>query len=158
MTAQRTPVRGIPQVPGSPDYAAMRIETDSAAATEAAAAELAGRLRRGDVVLVSGELGAGKTTFVRGAARALGVQGPVTSPTFTIGHVYEGDGMEVAHLDLYRLPTLGAEDPALLDDYLTPGRVAFVEWPGTPGAAFERVAARVSLEHLGGDRRAVEVE
>src|SRR3954471_12429962 len=136
----------------------MRMETTSAAETEAVAAGLADGLRGGDVVLVSGDLGTGKTTFVRGAARALGVTRPVTSPTFTIGHVYAGDGLEVAHLDLYRLPTLGAEDPALLDDYLTPGRVGFVEWPGTPGAVFERVAARVSLEHLGGDRRAVDVE
>lgn len=136
----------------------MRTETDNAAETEAVAAELARTLSRGDVVLVSGELGAGKTTFVRGAARALGVESPVTSPTFTIGHVYAGKDLEVAHLDLYRLPTLGAEDPALLDDYLTAERVGFVEWPGTPGAVFERVAARVSLEHLGGDRRAVEVE
>jgi tRNA threonylcarbamoyladenosine biosynthesis protein TsaE len=136
----------------------MRTETSSPEETEAVAADLADALRAGDVVLVSGELGTGKTTFVRGAARALGVGGPVTSPTFTIGQVYDGDGLEVAHLDLYRLPTLGAEDPALLDDYLTPERVGFVEWPGTPGAAFERVRARVSLEHLGGDRRAVKVE
>jgi tRNA threonylcarbamoyladenosine biosynthesis protein TsaE len=136
----------------------MRKETNSAAETEAVAAELAERLAPGDVVLVSGDLGAGKTTFVRGAARALGIEGPITSPTFTIGQVYAGRGLEVAHLDLYRLPTLGAEDPALLEDYLTADRVGFVEWPATPGAAFERVAARVALEHLGGDRRAVEVE
>jgi tRNA threonylcarbamoyladenosine biosynthesis protein TsaE len=136
----------------------MRTETNSPEETEAVAATVAERLRAGDVVLVSGDLGTGKTTFVRGAARALGVEGPVTSPTFTIGQVYGADGMEVAHLDLYRLPTLGSEDPALLEDYLTPDRVGFVEWPGTPGAAFERVKARVSLEHLGGDRRAVTVE
>jgi tRNA threonylcarbamoyladenosine biosynthesis protein TsaE len=136
----------------------MRTETSSAQETEAVAADFAGDLRAGDVVLVSGELGTGKTTFVRGAARALGVAGPVTSPTFTIGQVYAGDGVEIAHLDLYRLPTLGTEDPALLDDYLTPDRVGFVEWPGTPGAAFERVRARVSLEHRGGDRRVVKVE
>src|SRR6476661_8466542 len=106
----------------------MRTETNSATETEAVAAGLAERLRAGDVVLVSGELGAGKTTFVRGAARALGVEGPVTSPTFTIGQVYAGKSFEVAHLDLYRLPTLGAEDPALLEDYLTPERIGFVEW------------------------------
>ena len=131
--------------------------TENAAQTEAAGADLAVELRPGDVVLVSGELGAGKTTFVRGAARALGVEGPVTSPTFEIGHLYSGP-VEVAHLDLYRLPTLAGEDPALLDDYLTPDRVAFVEWPGTAGATFESVAARVTIEHRGGDRRAIAVE
>ena len=88
--------------------------------TEAAGAELAARLSPGDVVLVSGELGSGKTTFVRGACRALGVEGPVTSPTFTIGQVL-GESPQVAHLDLYRLGSLAGEDPALLDDYLTPG-------------------------------------
>ena len=129
----------------------------NAAQTEAAGANLAAELRPGDVVLVSGELGAGKTTFVRGAARALGVEGPVTSPTFEIGHLY-GGRVEVAHLDLYRLPTLAGEDPALLDDYLTPDRIAFVEWPGAPGATFEGVAARVTIEHRGGDSRAIAIE
>jgi tRNA threonylcarbamoyladenosine biosynthesis protein TsaE len=124
--------------------------------TEAAGAELAGRLVPGDVVLVSGELGSGKTTFVRGACRALGVDGPVTSPTFTIGQVLGGTP-EVAHLDLYRLDSLAAEDPALLDDYLTPERVAFVEWPAAGEPAFERVSARVVLEHLGGDRRRITI-
>jgi tRNA threonylcarbamoyladenosine biosynthesis protein TsaE len=136
----------------------MRIETESPGETEAVAAELAGRLAPGDVVLVSGELGSGKTTFVRGAARALGVRGAVTSPTFTIGQVYEGRAAEVAHLDLYRLVSLDGEDPALLDDYLTPARIAFVEWPAAGTAAFERVAARVRLGHLGGDRRELTIE
>lgn len=125
--------------------------------TEAAGAELAATLAPGDVVLVSGELGSGKTTFVRGAARALGVRGPVTSPTFTIGHVLAGRP-EVAHLDLYRLGSLGAEDPALLDDYLTSSRVAFIEWPETAEAELTGVAARVRLEHAGGDRRRITVE
>src|SRR6266436_4849612 len=108
----------------------MRIETASAGETEAAGADVAARLRPGDLVLVSGELGTGKTTFVRGACRALGVTGPVTSPTFTIGQVYAAKGLEIAHLDLYRLDTLADEDPALLDDYVTPARISFVEWPG----------------------------
>jgi tRNA threonylcarbamoyladenosine biosynthesis protein TsaE len=132
-------------------------ETSSAEETEAAGGELAARLGPGDVVLVTGELGSGKTTFVRGAARALGVRGPVTSPTFTIGHVLSGTP-EVAHLDLYRLGSLATEDPALLDDYLTADRVAFVEWPQAAEPELERVAVRVRLEHLGGDRRLITVE
>ena len=124
--------------------------------TEAAGAELAGRLTRGDVVLVSGELGSGKTTFVRGACRALGVEGPVTSPTFTIGQIL-GKAPEIAHLDLYRLGSLVGEDPALLEDYLTPDRVGFVEWPAVAEPALERVTARVLLEHAGGDRRRITV-
>jgi tRNA threonylcarbamoyladenosine biosynthesis protein TsaE len=125
--------------------------------TEAAGAELAGRLAPGDVVLVSGELGSGKTTFVRGACRALGVSGPVTSPTFTIGQVL-GDSPEVAHLDLFRLGSLAGEDPALLEDYLTPERVGFVEWPSVAEPELERVVFRVLLEHAGGDRRRITVE
>ncbi|MBD0281856.1 MAG: tRNA (adenosine(37)-N6)-threonylcarbamoyltransferase complex ATPase subunit type 1 TsaE [Thermoleophilaceae bacterium] len=132
-------------------------ETATPEETEAVGAEVAARLRPGDVVLVTGELGSGKTTFVRGAARALGVEGPVTSPTFTIGHVLPGR-MEVAHVDLYRLDSLAGEDPALLHDYLTPERVAFVEWPEAAAPAFDRVTARVRLEHLGGDRRRIRIE
>jgi tRNA threonylcarbamoyladenosine biosynthesis protein TsaE len=128
--------------------------TNSPEETEAAGAAVAERLSPGDVVLVSGELGSGKTTFVRGACRALGVDGPVTSPTFTIGHVL-GGAPEVAHLDLYRLGSLAGEDPALLEDYLTPERVAFVEWPEVAEPALDRVAARVRLEHAGGDRRRI---
>jgi tRNA threonylcarbamoyladenosine biosynthesis protein TsaE len=124
--------------------------------TEAAGAALAKRLTRGDVVLVSGELGSGKTTFVRGACRALGVEGPVTSPTFTIGQVL-GGSPEIAHVDLYRLGSLAGEDPALLEDYLTPERVGFVEWPAVAERTLERVVARVLLEHEGGDRRRITV-
>jgi tRNA threonylcarbamoyladenosine biosynthesis protein TsaE len=132
------------------------LETASAAETEAAGAEFARRLRPGDVVLVSGELGTGKTTFVRGACRALGIDGPVTSPTFTIGHVLDGTP-EVAHLDLYRLGSLAGEDPALLDDYITPERIAFVEWPAVAEPELERVTARVRLQHLGHERRRITI-
>ncbi|HKN95130.1 MAG TPA: tRNA (adenosine(37)-N6)-threonylcarbamoyltransferase complex ATPase subunit type 1 TsaE [Thermoleophilaceae bacterium] len=136
----------------------MRHETGTAEETERLGAELARRLEPGDVVLVTGELGSGKTTFVRGAARALGVTDPVTSPTFTIGQVYGGGTLEVAHIDLYRLHSLSGEDPALLDDYLTPERIGFVEWPDIAVPELGRPAARVTIEHLGGDRRAVEIE
>jgi tRNA threonylcarbamoyladenosine biosynthesis protein TsaE len=109
-------------------------------------------------VLVAGEMGAGKTTFVRGAARALGVRVPVTSPTFTIGRRYEDGRLPVAHLDLHRLGTLAGEDPALLDDYLTPDAVAFVEWPEVAEPALERIRAHVLLEHAGGGARRVRIE
>jgi tRNA threonylcarbamoyladenosine biosynthesis protein TsaE len=133
---------------------------DGPEATERAGGELAEQLRPGDVVLVSGELGAGKTTFVRGAVRALGVDGPVTSPTFVVGHAYEGTAGPVAHLDLYRLAGMGAEDPGLLDPFFPPDAIVFVEWPEHgPGAwPEERVARRVRLSHAGGDRRRIEVE
>jgi tRNA threonylcarbamoyladenosine biosynthesis protein TsaE len=134
----------------------MRIESTGAEETEAAGAELATRLRPGDVVLVGGELGSGKTTFVRGACRALGVRGAVTSPTFTIGQIYSGE-VEVAHLDLFRLRSLAGEDPALLDDYVTPERVAFVEWPDLAEPLLDNVTARVRIEHLDGDRRSIEI-
>jgi tRNA threonylcarbamoyladenosine biosynthesis protein TsaE len=137
-------------------FANMRTETDSPEATEAAGAALAAGLRPGDVVLVSGELGSGKTTFIRGACRALGVSDRVTSPTFTIGQLYSGP-VEVAHLDLYRLRTLAGEDPALLDDYLTPERIGFLEWPDAAEPRLERVRARVRIEHAGGNRRVVVV-
>jgi tRNA threonylcarbamoyladenosine biosynthesis protein TsaE len=136
-------------------------QTASAAETEAIAAALASDLQPGDVVLVSGELGAGKTTFVRGACRALGIEVPVTSPTFTIARRYEDGRVPVSHLDLFRLAEgLGAEEPELLDDELAPDRVAFVEWPEVAGAGLPgvHVVARVRLEHRGGDRRRVIVE
>ena len=99
----------------------------SAEQTERLGAELASELAGGDVVLISGDLGAGKTTFVRGACRELGVEEPVTSPTFTIGRTYSGDQIAISHLDLYRLESLDGEDPALLDDYLGADRIAFIE-------------------------------
>jgi len=138
-------------------------ETASPAETEALAAQLARRLRPGDVVLVSGDLGAGKTTFVRGAARALGVEVPVTSPTFVIAHRYEDGRVPISHLDLFRLHGLDAEEPDLLADELGPDRIAFLEWPehggaGGPNLGEARVAARVRLEHLGADRRRVIID
>jgi tRNA threonylcarbamoyladenosine biosynthesis protein TsaE len=135
------------------------LETGSAAATERIAGELAERLRPGDLVLVSGEVGTGKTTFVRGACRALRVSEPVTSPSFTIGHLYHGR-VPVSHIDLFRLDSLAGEDPGLLEDYLGPQTIAFIEWPGAAAPAIDpdRIAMRVLLEHLGGDRRRVTAE
>jgi tRNA threonylcarbamoyladenosine biosynthesis protein TsaE len=131
-------------------------ETASAEETEALGARLAESLSPGDVVLVRGELGAGKTTLIRGAARALGVEGPVTSPTFTIGQRYEGQ-IPVSHLDLYRLGETGlaTEEPALLDDYLTPDTVAFIEWPDAAEPGLDRVALSIEISHAGEDRRRI---
>jgi tRNA threonylcarbamoyladenosine biosynthesis protein TsaE len=136
------------------------VDSGSPEVTERAGAELAATLRPGDVVLVSGELGAGKTTFIRGALRALGVTGPVTSPTFVVGHAYDGHDGPLAHLDLYRLAGMGDEDPGLLEPFFGPGAIAFVEWPEHATGAWpeERVAARVRLGHAGGDRRTIEVD
>jgi tRNA threonylcarbamoyladenosine biosynthesis protein TsaE len=134
------------------------VETTGPAETETLGAELAGALDDGDVVLVLGELGSGKTTLVRGAARALGVSDPVTSPTFSIGHRYAADAVTVSHLDLYRLDRLEQEDPALLADYVGPGRIAFVEWPQEASEELAGARVRVTLSHCGGDRRRIEVD
>jgi tRNA threonylcarbamoyladenosine biosynthesis protein TsaE len=125
--------------------------------TEDLGVALAAGLSAGDVVLIHGELGAGKTTLVRGAARALGVCEPITSPTFGIGHRYRGAHVTVSHLDLYRLQGLHNEDPELLDDYLGADRIAFVEWPETGARELPDARLRVTLTHAGGDRRRIEV-
>ena len=127
--------------------------SESPEQTEALGARVASELRPGDVVVLSGEVGAGKTTFVRGAARALGIEGPITSPTFTIGRRYG----TVGHVDLHRIVSLADEEPELLADYLNRDHVAFVEWPEAAGDELEP-RLRVRLEHAGGDRRRVTLE
>jgi tRNA threonylcarbamoyladenosine biosynthesis protein TsaE len=132
-------------------------ESRSAAETEALGARLAERLGPGDVAVVSGEVGSGKTTLIRGACRALGVEEPVTSPTFTIGQRYRGR-LPVSHLDLYRLEGLEGEDQALLDDYLDPGSVTFVEWPAVAESLLaDRRTLEARLSHAGGDNRTIVV-
>ena len=132
----------------------LELASGSASETERIAAALGQRLGVGDVVTVSGELGAGKTTFVRGACRALGVTSPVTSPTFTIGHRYRGDVVDVAHLDLYRFSGVSAAEWGDLEPYFEDA-IVFVEWPEAGAAALPRPRVEVSLEHAGGDRRRV---
>lgn len=134
------------------------IESRSAAETEAVGARVAERLKPGDVVLLLGEVGAGKSTLIRGACRALGVTEPVTSPTFTIGQRYLSGRLPVSHLDLYRLASLEGEDPALLDDYLGPDGVAFVEWPAAGAERLGRPALEIRLEHAGEERRRIEID
>jgi tRNA threonylcarbamoyladenosine biosynthesis protein TsaE len=135
---------------------AVELESGSAEETEAIAARLAASLRAGDVVLVSGELGAGKTTFVRGASRALGVEARVTSPTFTIGHRYAGR-VDVSHLDLYRFRGLSAAEWGDLEPYFQDA-IVFVEWPEAGAGALPSSRARVRLDHVAPDRRLVVVD
>jgi tRNA threonylcarbamoyladenosine biosynthesis protein TsaE len=122
----------------------MKITTRDAQETESLGAALGGILRAGDVVVLTGDLGAGKTTFAKGIARALGIQEPVTSPTFTIVQEYDG-GLPVAHVDVYRLERvqelhdLGFEE--LLD-----GRVVLIEWGERVAPALPRERVDVTLE------------
>jgi tRNA threonylcarbamoyladenosine biosynthesis protein TsaE len=126
--------------------------TRAAAETEAFGALLAGLLRPGDVVLVRGELGAGKTTLVRGACRSLGIDEPITSPTFTVGHLYRGTAT-VAHLDLYRFVGLSAAEWGDLEPYFD-DTIAFVEWPEAGREALPPARVSLVLEHVApGERR-----
>jgi tRNA threonylcarbamoyladenosine biosynthesis protein TsaE len=131
-------------------------ETSSPEQTEALAARVAGELRPGDVVTVSGELGSGKTTFVRGACRSLGVTVPVTSPTFTVGHRYAGR-VPVSHLDLYRFTVLSHAEWGDLEPYFDDA-VAFVEWPEAGVGVLPAPRVRVHLRHSGGDLRAIRID
>ena len=124
----------------------MELLSSSVGETEELAARLAHELVVGDVVSVAGELGSGKTTFVRGACRALGVTAPVTSPTYTIGHRYEGDP-DVSHLDLYRFTSVAAAEWGDLEPYFEDA-IVFVEWPEAAGAGLPPTRASVRLEHV----------
>jgi tRNA threonylcarbamoyladenosine biosynthesis protein TsaE len=134
----------------------LQFSSASSDETEAIAARLAGQLEVGDVVAVSGELGSGKTTFVRGACRALGVTAPVTSPTYTIGHRYEGDP-DVSHLDLYRFKDVSAAEWGDLEPYFDDA-IVFVEWPEAGAAGLPPLRAAVRLEHEGETTRRVVIE
>jgi len=125
----------------------IELESASPEETERIAGSLAALLAPGDVVLVAGELGSGKTTFVRGACRALGVNGPVTSPTFTIGHRYQGR-VAVSHLDLYRFDGMSDSEWGDLEPYFDDA-VAFVEWPDAGAGYLPPARLAVTLRPLG---------
>lgn len=130
--------------------------SESPEQTALVAAGMVGRLVPGDVVLVRGEIGAGKTTFVRGACRALGIEQPVTSPTFTIGHRYHGS-VDVSHLDLYRFHGLSAAEWGDLEPYFDDA-IAFVEWPEEGVGALPPHRLEVRLEHVAPHRRRIVLE
>jgi tRNA threonylcarbamoyladenosine biosynthesis protein TsaE len=106
-------------------------------------------------VTVSGELGSGKTTFVRGACRALGVDVPVTSPTFTIGHRYRGR-VDVSHLDLFRFQGVSPAEWGDLEPYFDDA-VVFVEWPEAGRGVLPQPRIEVRLEHGDEDVRLVTI-
>jgi tRNA threonylcarbamoyladenosine biosynthesis protein TsaE len=133
----------------------MQVESASAEETEAVGARLAAKLSPGDVITVSGELGTGKTTLVRGACHALGVEGPITSPTFTVGHRYRGR-VDVSHLDLYRFAGVSPAEWGDLEPYFD-GAVCFVEWPEAGEGVLPPARFQLKLEHAGDDRRRIEV-
>lgn len=110
----------------------------------------------GDVVVLRGEIGAGKTTFVRAAARFLGVDGPVTSPTFTVANRYEAR-VPVTHIDAYRLSGVDDEELAMLLD-VADGAITFIEWPDMLGGALPEASVSLEIEHMGKDRRRITVE
>jgi tRNA threonylcarbamoyladenosine biosynthesis protein TsaE len=131
------------------------MESSSPEETEAIGARVAEGLRPDDVVVVSGELGSGKTTFVRGACRGLGVEGPVTSPTYTIGHRYRGR-VDVSHLDLYRFAGVSHAEWGDLEPYFSDA-VCFVEWPEAGAGILPPPRFAVSLDHAGEDARRITV-
>jgi tRNA threonylcarbamoyladenosine biosynthesis protein TsaE len=131
----------------------IELESSSPEETESIAAALARELRTDDVVIVAGELGSGKTTFVRGAARALGITGPVTSPTYTIGNRYAGRP-DVSHLDFYRFDGMSGEEWGDLERYFEDA-VVFVEWPEAASGYLPAPRASVRLRHLGEAHRLI---
>ena len=136
----------------------MKYLTRSEEETRALAARLAEELRPGDTVLLHGELGAGKSVFVRGAARALGVRGAMPSPTFTLMIPYEGD-VKLAHFDLYRLNDPEEFWAAGLDEFIGGEYVALVEWPEMAELDPEgAIHVRIRRSELGDDAREIEID
>jgi tRNA threonylcarbamoyladenosine biosynthesis protein TsaE len=134
----------------------VELESSSPEETERIGAAVAAELGPGDVVAVSGELGTGKTTFVRGAARALGIERPVASPSYTIGHRYPGDP-DVSHLDLYRFDGMSEAEWGDLERYFDDA-VVFVEWPEAGERFLPAARLRVRLRHHGEGHRLISLE
>jgi tRNA threonylcarbamoyladenosine biosynthesis protein TsaE len=134
----------------------LELESSSPEETKRIAAAVARELELGDIVTVSGELGTGKTTFVRGACRALGVESPVTSPSYTIGHRYAGD-VDVSHLDLYRFEGMSDGEWGDLERYFDDA-IVFVEWPEAAAGYLAVPRVGVRLRHIGDLHRLIVLE
>jgi tRNA threonylcarbamoyladenosine biosynthesis protein TsaE len=118
---------------------------------------LAGALKGGDLVLLYGPLGAGKTTLVRAVAEALEVTDPVRSPSFTLANIYSGR-LLVQHLDLYRLDEIGDDDALALEEYVGGDAVTLVEWPQAGIGRLGPATWKVRLAHESLHERTVEIE
>lgn len=133
------------------------VTTHSEAETRSVAAEFAGTLASGDVVALTGDLGAGKTVFVKGIAAALGFEQDMTSPTFTLIHEYRGP-VDLYHMDLYRMETAAEMAEIGLEDYLYGDGICLVEWAEKMGSLRPPDAIRVNITHLGGTGRRIDIE
>ena len=132
-----------------------RFITNSPEETEALGARLAGALEPGAVVAFTGDLGAGKTAFVRGLARGLGIRDRVTSPTFTIVNEYEGGRLPLFHFDMYRLGSADELFDIGWEDYLARGGVCAVEWSENIAEALEPGTVRVDIRRGASDSQRV---
>ena len=135
----------------------MNVTTHSEAETSAVGSDLARSLTAGSVLLLSGDLGAGKTAFVRGLAAGLGIDPDiVSSPTFTLIQEYRGGRLPLHHVDLYRLQSIEVDDLGL-DELTLEGGVTAIEWPDRLPRAFAS-AVHVRIEHGDGDTRTIQID
>ena len=132
--------------------------TNSAAETRALGEKLASRLKAGDVVVLEGELGAGKSELARGIARGLGVTETVTSPSFTILNVYESGRCPLYHFDWYRLENEEELYELGMDEYLGGDGIAVVEWAERCPDAVPENVLRIRLEVTGGESRRITID
>jgi tRNA threonylcarbamoyladenosine biosynthesis protein TsaE len=133
------------------------IETDGVTETIALGKRLAMELQRGDVLALSGELGAGKTALVKGIARGLGIEQDATSPTFTFIHEYTGGRLPLFHIDLYRLDAVEQALAIGIEDYLNPAGVTVIEWAEKIERLLPEGTTQIRIESLGETRRRIEI-
>ena len=129
----------------------------SAAETEAAGTRLAEKIQGGDVLALVGDLGAGKTQFVKGLAKGLGSKDVVTSPTFTLLHEYQGDRLPIYHFDFYRIESLAALRAIGFDELVFGGGVTVIEWADRFAEAIPSPARWIRFEIVSGDQRRIDL-
>lgn len=134
------------------------ITTASPEETARIGSNLASVLEAGAVILLIGDLGVGKTVFAQGVARGLGVDSPVTSPTYTLVSEYDGRSLPFYHLDLYRLNGDDPFEELGAEEYLSADGVTAIEWPEKIQRVWHGDCITVTLEHLVGDSRRIEIQ